>query len=209
MRGNSLRPVTGVRSRSLFLNTLASRYYPRSLPDCNPARRGCGCAPLRAPSDSSISWREYSVSPLAASPLAIFVRQDHPLVAQTLTADLMRQYPQVALYVADREELIGGQVLARGLFESDRGILETSHLLTAFEILRETDYLLICPAYLARNEGATRDIVALTLPVEMTFSVQYSLIAHRRTEHSPIHQWLWQEIIDTVQSMRFRTVHRG
>ena len=42
-------------------------------------------------------------------PLAIFVRQDHPLVAQTLTADLMRQYPQVALYVADREELIGGQ----------------------------------------------------------------------------------------------------
>ena len=152
---------------------------------------------------------EYSVSPLAASPLAIFVRQEHPLVAQTVSADLMRQYPQVALYVADREELIGGQVLARGLFESDRGVLETSHLLTAFEILRETDYLLICPAYLARNEGATRDIVALTLPVEMTFSVQYSLIAHRRTEHSPIHQWLWQEIIDTVQSMRFRTVHRG
>ena len=149
------------------------------------------------------------MSPLADSPLAIFVRQDHPLVAQTLTADLMRQYPQVALYVADREELIGGQVLARGLFESDRGILETSHLLTAFEILRETDYLLICPAYLARNEGATRDIVALSLPVEMTFSVQYSLIAHQRTEHSPIHQWLWQEIIDTVQSMRFRTVHRG
>ena len=152
---------------------------------------------------------EYSVSPLAASPLAIFVRQDHPLVAQTVTADLMRQYPQVALYVADREELVGGQVLARGLFESDRGILETSHLLTAFEILRETDYLLICPAHRARSEGATRDMGDLTLPVEMTFSVQYSLIAHRRTERSPIHQWLWQEIIDTVQSMRFRTVHRG
>ena len=88
---------------------------------------------------------EYSVSPLAASPLAIFVRQDHPLIAQTLTSQMIRQYPQVALYVADREELIGGQSLARNLFESDRGILETSHLLTAFEILRETDYLLICP----------------------------------------------------------------
>ena len=152
---------------------------------------------------------EYSVSPLAASPLAIFVRQEHPLVDQTLTSQLVRQYPQVALYVADREELIGGRMSARGLFESDRGVLETSHLLTAFEILRETDYLLICPAYLARNEGATRDIVALTLPVDLTFSVQYSLIAHKRTENSPVHQWLWQEIIDTVQSMRFRTVHRG
>ena len=66
---------------------------------------------------------EYSVSPLAASPLAIFVRQDHPLIAQTLTSQMIRQYPQVALYVADREELIGGQSLARNLFESDRGIL--------------------------------------------------------------------------------------
>jgi len=152
---------------------------------------------------------EYTIAPLAASPLAIFVRQEHPLVEQTLTSDLVRQYPQVALYVADREELIGGQVLARGLFESDRGTLETSHLLTAFEVLRETDYLLICPAYLARNEGATRDIVALTLPLDLTFSVQYSLIAHKRTEHSPVHQWLWHEIIETVQAMRFRTVHRG
>ena len=152
---------------------------------------------------------EYAVSPLASSPLAIFVRQEHPLVEQTLTGALIRQYPQIALYVADREELIGGQMMARGLFESDRGILETSHLLTAFEILRETDYLLICPAYLARNEGATRDIVALTLPIEMTFNVQYSLVAHKRTEHSSVHQWLWQEIIETVQSMRFRIVHRG
>lgn len=152
---------------------------------------------------------EFTVAPLAASPLAIFVRQDHPLVKQTLTSQMIRQFPQVALYVADREELIGGQMLARNLFESDRGVLETSHLLTAFEILRETDYLLICPAYLARNEGATRDIIALTLPVDMTFSVQYSLIAHKRTEQSPVHQWLWQEIVDTVQSMRFRTVHRG
>ena len=65
---------------------------------------------------------EYSVSPLAASPLAIFVRQDHPLIAQTLTSQMIRQFPQVALYVADREELIGGQSLARNLFESDRGI---------------------------------------------------------------------------------------
>ena len=152
---------------------------------------------------------EFSVFPLADSPLAIFVRQDHPLVQLTLTKEMIRQYPHIALYVADREELIGGQVLAKELFESDKGILETSHLLTAFEILRETDYLLICPAYLARNEGATRDIVALTLPVDLTFSVQYSLIAHRRTDHSPMHRWLWQEIIDTVQAMRFRTVHRG
>ena len=152
---------------------------------------------------------EFSIHPLASSPLAIFVRKDHPLIELTLTPEMIRQYPQVALYVADREELIGGQILAQGLFESDKGVLETSHLLTAFEILRVTDYILICPAYLARNEGATKDVIALTPPVDLTFSVQYSLISHQRTATSPVHQWLWREIIDTVQSMRFRTVHRG
>ena len=56
---------------------------------------------------------EFSVFPLADSPLAIFVRQDHPLVQLTLTKEMIRQYPHIALYVADREELIGGQVLAK------------------------------------------------------------------------------------------------
>ena len=37
---------------------------------------------------------EFSVFPLADSPLAIFVRQDHPLVQLTLTKELIRQYPQ-------------------------------------------------------------------------------------------------------------------
>jgi len=89
------------------------------------------------------------------------------------------------------------------------GMLETSHLLTALEVLRETDYTLICPAYLARNEGATRDVVALPLPTEDAQSVDYTLVAHERTRRSAIHQWLWNEILDTVRNMRIRTVHRG
>ena len=46
---------------------------------------------------------------------------------------------------------------------SAKGTVETSHLLTAFEILRSTNYTLVCPAYMARNDGATRDLV--TLPI--------------------------------------------
>ena len=38
----------------------------------------------------------------AESPLAIFVRKDHPLVEQTLN-QMIRQFPQVALYVADQK----------------------------------------------------------------------------------------------------------
>ena len=144
---------------------------------------------------------EYSVSPLAASPLAIFVRQDHPLIAQTLTSQMIRQYPQVALYVADREELIGGQSLARNLFESDRGILETSHLLTAFEILRETDYLLICPAYLARNEGAT------SRHCRFDTAVGYDLQCAILFDRTPTHRALTDSSMVVAGDRRHGPVH--
>ena len=152
---------------------------------------------------------EYRHQPLGSSPLAIFVRRGHPLIGKVLTRTILADYPAISLYVSDR-----GDTELPVLPESDspasrHGVLETSHLLTALEVLRETDYTLICPAYLARNDGATRDLVALPLPPDEAQSVVYALVCHERTRRSPIHQWLWNEILDTVRNMRVRTVHRG
>jgi DNA-binding transcriptional LysR family regulator len=152
--------------------------------------------------------KEFRTHPLASSPLAVFVRRDHPLVGAPLTAASIAHYPIIELYVADRNELTLSQLLGESSGQR-RGTLETSHLLTAFEVLRETDYILACPAYLARSDGATRDVVALPLPSDLNQTVNYSLVAHVRTASSPIHQWLWHEIIDTVRTLRVRTVHRG
>lgn len=152
--------------------------------------------------------REFRTHPLASSPLAVFVRREHPLVGTVLTRESIAQFPLIELYVADRSELSLTQLL-EGSSTQPRGSLETSHLLTAFEVLRETNYVLACPAYLARSDGATRDVVALQLPSELQQTVNYSLVAHTRTASSPLHQWLWHEIIDTVRTMRVRTVHRG
>lgn len=152
---------------------------------------------------------EFRAYPLASSPLAVFVRREHPLVGMPLTGEALLAFPAISLYVADRGEVR----LPPAPGETDRrrsaGQLETSHLLTAFEVLRETDYTLICPAYLARDDGATRDVVALPLPAAQAQTVDYSLVAHERTAKSQIHQWLWNEIIDTVRRLRIRTVHRG
>ena len=82
------------------------------------------------------------------------------------------------------------------------------HLLTAFEILRSR-YTLVCPAYMARNDGATRDLVTLPIPEQYGRTIEYSLVAHDRTARSPIHQWFWNEVIDAVRALRVRTVHRG
>ena len=152
---------------------------------------------------------EYRMQPLGSSPLAIFVRRQHPLVDQGISIETILQYPTINLYISDRENLeLTIQNRYREVFGS-AGMVETSHLLTALEILRETDYTLLCPAYLARNDGATRDVVALSLPPEHATIIDYALVAHERTQRSALHQWLWSEIIDTVRNMRMRTVHRG
>ena len=151
--------------------------------------------------------QEYRSQPLASSPLAIFVRREHPIIGRELTEALLAEFPSISLYVADRSE-VGLEIDTR-LLNPNLGMLETSHLLTAFEVLRETNDTLICPAYLSRDDGATRDVVALPLPHGQSQSVDYSIVAHERTARSPIHQWLWNEIIDTVRNMRIRTVHRG
>lgn len=152
---------------------------------------------------------EYRHQSLGSSPLAIFVRRGHPLIGQTVTRTSLAQFPEIALYVSDRGDTeVPAPIVAEGLIRQS-GMLETSHLLTALEVLRETDYTLVCPAHLARNEGATRDVVALPLPPDEAQSVEYALVAHERIARSPIHQWLWNEIIDVVRNMRVRTVHRG
>lgn len=152
---------------------------------------------------------EYRYQSLGSSPLAVFVRRSHPIIGKPLTRLALGQYPMISLYISDREDLTLPSFEADDLGQGPPGMLETSHLLTAFEVLRETDYTLICPAYLARNDGVTRDIVALPLPPGEAQSVDYTLVSHERTAHSAIHQWLWNEIVDTVRGMRMRTVHRG
>ena len=152
---------------------------------------------------------EYRYQSLSSSPLAIFVRRDHPLTDKPLTEENLRLFPQINLYVADREELTDIDRTATEILGSHRGSLETSHLLTAFEILRSTNYTLIGPGYMSRNGGATQDLTTLPLPEQFSRTIDYSLVAHERTARSPIHQWFWNEVIDTVRALRVRTVHRG
>jgi DNA-binding transcriptional LysR family regulator len=153
--------------------------------------------------------KEYRSHPLASSPLALFVRRDHPLSKTQLTVESIADYPLINLYVSDRAEAGMLETPQMESLAAKRGVLETSHLLTAFQVLRETNYALVCPAYLARDDGATRDVIALPLPAVYRQTIDYCLVAHERTANSAIHNWLWNEIIDTVSAMRMRTVHRG
>ncbi len=68
--------------------------------------------------------------------------------------------------------------------ENQLGTLEISHLLTALEVLRQTDYFMPAPAYLLQQEDATAGITGLSPPREGDLSINYALVAHRRTSNS-------------------------
>jgi DNA-binding transcriptional LysR family regulator len=147
---------------------------------------------------------DYSVGSLGASPLAILVRTGHPLADEEITWDRLIQFPLIKLYASTQEQLEVQQYAGAAIPVVDHPLatLEISHLLTALELLRQSDYFMPAPAYLLQQEGATTGISGLPMPRESDLNVHYALVAHKRTSNSPLHNWLWEQITSTIRVMR-------
>ncbi|MEH6636821.1 MAG: LysR family transcriptional regulator [Halioglobus sp.] len=147
---------------------------------------------------------EFTVHPLGGSPPAILTRVGHPLSQGEVTWQRLAQFPLVRLYVSDWEqlEIQRNAEAVMAMQDHQQGTLEISHLLTALEVLRHTDYFMPAPAYILQNEDATRGITALPVPQSGDFSINYALVAHKRTANSPLHNWLWEQITCTIADLR-------
>ena len=147
---------------------------------------------------------EFRVTDLGSSPPAILVREGHPLASRSPDWETLANYPLIRLYISDWEqaELHRKSGAYQGIPEHRGGSLEISHLLTALEVLRNTDYFMPGPAYILQNEGATAGITALPVPNGGELMLDYVMVAHQRTAHSPIHAWLWGEITCTIRELR-------
>ena len=69
-------------------------------------------------------------------------------------------------------------------------------------MLRSTDYLMPAPPFLMGNPTLSYKIQALELPPDINYSIDYMLVRHRRTENSPVHNWLWQQILELRDELR-------
>ncbi len=143
---------------------------------------------------------------VGSSPPVILAREGHPLLVEGVTWESIGRYPFISLYISDLEEL--------EIFHSEKafgrvrqhasGSFETSHLLTALEVLRHTDFLMPGPPFVLQNPTVGYKIQALPFPEEVSYEVEYRLVRHRRTEKSALHNWLWQEILDVIEASRTR-----
>jgi len=147
---------------------------------------------------------DFRVQPLGGSPLAILMREGHPLTRGEITWERLSRYPLIKLYVPDREQL---EVQRRAsavipLIDHPRGILEISALLTALAVLRQTDYFMPAPAYLLEQGRASAGLTGTTMPPGGELPIDYALVAHNRTANSALHNWLWDQITDTVTELQ-------
>ena len=151
---------------------------------------------------------DYRVHPLVTAPPAILVRAGHPLAQGAVTWERLGRYPLIRVYVPDLEqaEVARTSEAFMRVRSPHQGSLETSHLMTAMEVLRSTDYFLPGPAYVLQNTHVTSGIVALPTPPGSDYTLKYMLVAHRRTDQSALHQWLWGQITDTITALEARSV---
>lgn len=146
---------------------------------------------------------DYRVEHLGGGPPAVLTRHDHPLTLEDPSWQRLATFPVIRLYVPDWEQVaLERDSKMRAIMGGPRqSSLEISHLLTALEVLRSSDYFMLAPAYLMQNQHATRGIKALPLPRGESHTLNYVLVAHNRTANSPLHNWLWQEIMCTIREL--------
>jgi DNA-binding transcriptional LysR family regulator len=147
---------------------------------------------------------EFRVETVGGGPLAILVRQNHPLTSEEITWQRLAHYPLIKLYASNQDQVEIQQNAARRMPIGNHalGTLEISHLLTALEVLRQTDYFMPAPGFLLQQEDATAGIVGLQMPLGGGLNIQYALVAHKRASNSPLHNWLWDQITRTIRELR-------
>ncbi|WP_439135645.1 LysR family transcriptional regulator [Pseudomaricurvus sp.] len=156
---------------------------------------------------------EVSVTSLGAAAPVLFAREGHPLEGKELTWEMVSEYPHMQLFMPDLKESL---VVARGenAFIRHEAVVtpqfETGHLFTALQVLKRTDYLLPGPPVFVAETTLSSGIISLPLPTQDNLKVQYVLAEHSRVSNSAPHQFLRQQLIETVEYYRsMRSSQKG
>ena len=131
----------------------------------------------------------YQCHDIGGNPPIILARTGHPLSGRTPSWEDVARYPLVRMYISDLEQMdiFHSQSAFARLRAHPGANFETSHLLTALEVLRTTDYLMPGPPFVLRNPVIGDNIQALPFPGTDNPALGYRLVRHRRTEKSAVH----------------------
>lgn len=144
----------------------------------------------------------YDIVHLAQAKLVALVRLDHPLLGEAAEWEKLVGYPFIDFYIPDLDEIASFQRKAlpgKGLTELEF-TFETDHLMTALEVVRHTNSILMVPSFVTHNPLVRSSIAMVPLPGE-GIALDYVLVSHCRVAGSAPHQWLRQKIEAMVSKL--------
>ena len=141
---------------------------------------------------------EFVVETLCVTEPIFLLRKDHPLktLKKVTWRDVIR-YPEVALKVPSAENARGSWLRARLLryLQLSRIVLETPDYLSALQTIASTDSIMFTPRMSMGFVKDTGAITSIPLPGrEGKEKVEIVLVFHKRTENSPVHIWMRDQI---------------
>ena len=152
---------------------------------------------------------DFIEEPLCVTQLVFLMRHDHPLkeLEKPTWRDIM-QYPEISLKVLSSQGSRGSILRSRVFryLKLSSIALETPDYLTALETLARTDGIMFAPRLSQDFVKATGAISSIPLPgKEGRDPVEVVMLFHKRTENSPVHKWMREQIKDiyAVQQQRF------
>lgn len=142
---------------------------------------------------------------LGTSSTVCWMRSDHPLEGNdTVAIDDVLKYPLAELTFSPPTsgshlptETIKLLMEINALHHLDAASkVGSTQLLTLLSIVLETDTLLLGAPYLSRFISPQYGLTYRPVAEYIDLRIPFVLIQHRRTETSPVHSWLREQIID-------------
>ena len=145
-------------------------------------------------------------TPLGVFTPAVWMNTGHPLAKKgKLKLNEMLNYPfvQYALLRSPsgdtaQQTRFDSQLREKGLKRNK--VMITDQLMTALNVLRATDCLMMGTMHDLKMDGSTYGITRKAYPKELDFDsfIPIVLVQHPRTIKSTVHRWIKQKIIETV-----------
>jgi len=138
---------------------------------------------------------------LGSNELCLMLRESHPALAEKTPSQALLGYPMIQLYIPDVDKLEFQQTAAQR--RDVRVAFETSHVSTAMEVLRRTDFIMPGPEFLLYDQRASSGITSRPIPLNPEDQLlRFNLARHRRTANSPAHNWFWRVLIEIADEVR-------
>ncbi len=148
---------------------------------------------------------EFEMVLLGEATPVLVTRIGHPLEAMAdYNRDDILKFPQVQIYHPDVEESFFFAGIPHGLepIQSFEPTLEISHIFTAMQVIRRTDFVMVAPAMFVADERQDQSVSVMNYPMGEGVELRFALVWHQRINRSLPHQFVLQQILTIIRDYR-------